>query len=116
VRTMERAMTAGPMLARTFELALSSYRAGKLGDAERLCLGIVAAASRCFDALHLLAIVQAALRKHTDALAGYDRLLALRPNHAEALNNRGLMLHDLAMHEAALKSFELTHCSSAKRQ
>jgi Tfp pilus assembly protein PilF len=75
--------------AQAFNLAVAAYRAGKLADAEQLCQQIISIQPGHFDAAHVLAIVQAAQRRNELALASYDRALALRPNHADALNNRG---------------------------
>ena len=52
-----------------------------------------------FDAIHLLAVVQSSLGKNDLALATYNRALALRPDHAEALYNCGNTL-------TALKRFD----------
>jgi tetratricopeptide (TPR) repeat protein len=41
-----------------------------------------------------------------DALASYERALALAPNHAEALSGRGVTLHRLGRLEAALASYD----------
>ncbi len=41
-----------------------------------------------------------------EALAGYDRALALRPDHPEALNNRGVTLQALGRHPDALTSYD----------
>ncbi len=47
-----------------------------------------------------------ALKRHTEALASYDRALALKPDFAEALNNRAGTLLLLNRHEQALASCE----------
>src|SRR5262249_40805544 len=47
-----------------------------------------------------------ALGRHAQALASYDRALAIRPNHARALNNRGNALQKLGRHAEALASYE----------
>ena len=48
----------------------------------------------------------AAMRAVTDALATYDRALAVRPDYADALNNRGLTLDALHQFEDALVSYD----------
>ena len=40
-----------------------------------------------------------------EALASYDRAIALRPDYAEALTNRGVTLHDLKRFDEALASY-----------
>ena len=44
------------------------------------------------------------LKRFEEALASYDRALAVRPDYAEALYNRGLSLHELKRFEEALAS------------
>ena len=93
-------------LAEALNRAVSAYRAGKLVEAEQLCGQVVAAQPDFFDALHLLALVQSLLGNKETALAGYDRALALVPDHAEAHSNRGLTLHGLGRFEEALASYD----------
>jgi tetratricopeptide (TPR) repeat protein len=47
-----------------------------------------------------------ALRRHEDALASYDRAIALRPDFAQAYSNRGLVLTDMERHEEALANHD----------
>jgi tetratricopeptide (TPR) repeat protein len=91
--------------APAFNRAVSAYKAGKLAEAEQLCQQIVSVRSDHFDALHVLAIVQAALGKSTLALENYDRALAVRADHADALSNRGNALLALNRCEEALASY-----------
>jgi tetratricopeptide (TPR) repeat protein len=93
-------------LAPAFNRAVSAYKAGKFSEAEQLCKEIVSARSDHFDALHVLAVVQAAQNKNGLALESYGRALALRPNHADALNNRGNILLALNRIEEALESYD----------
>jgi len=46
------------------------------------------------------------LKRFDEALASFDRALALRPNYVEALINRGVTLHALARFQEALASYE----------
>ena len=82
-------------LSQALSRAISAYNAGKLVEAEQLCQQIINAKPDLFDALHLLAVVQSRLGKKDTALASYDRALAVRPDYAEALSNRGVTLHEL---------------------
>jgi tetratricopeptide (TPR) repeat protein len=86
--------------------AISAYNAGKLVEAEQICLQIIDIKRDLFDALHLLAIVQSSLGKNDTALASYDRALTVRPDHAEALSNRGIALHELRRFEEAVASYD----------
>ena len=93
-------------LSQAFSRAFSAYNAGKLVEAEQLCQQIINAKPYLFDALHLLAVVQSSLGKKDTALASYDRALAVQPDYAEALSNRGLTLHQLKRFEDALASYD----------
>ena len=46
------------------------------------------------------------LRRYAEALASFSKALALKPDYAEALNNRGTALEELKRHAEALASFE----------
>jgi protein O-GlcNAc transferase len=46
------------------------------------------------------------LLRYQDALAAYDQALALKPDYAEAQNNRGEALQQLKRHEEALAAFD----------
>ena len=93
-------------LSQSLGRATSAFNAGKLVEAEQLCQQIINAQSGFFDALHLLAVVQSCLGKKDMALASYDRALKERPQHAEALYNRGLILHELKRFDEALASYD----------
>ena len=99
---------AAPQMAdllKNLNAAVSAYNAGKLAEAEQICQEIVIAQQDFFDALHLLALVQLLLGKRETALASFDRALAVRPDHAEALSNRGVTLRELKRFDEALASF-----------
>lgn len=88
-----------------FNLAIAAYKAGRLSEAEQICQNIISGSPDHFDATHVLAVVQAAQRKNELALATYDRALALRPDHADVLNNRGNTLLALDRLHDALDSY-----------
>ena len=93
-------------LSKAFDRAISVFKAGKLTEAEQLCQQVINANRDHFGALHLLAVVQSCLDKREMALANYDRAVALKPDFAEALSNRGLTLHELKRFEDALASYD----------
>jgi tetratricopeptide (TPR) repeat protein len=93
-------------LALMLDHAFAAYNTGKLTEAERLCQRIITAEHNCFDALHILAVVQSRLGKKEEALASYDRALQLRPDYTEMLYNLGITLHELKRPEEALASYD----------
>src|SRR5271166_6373384 len=92
--------------AETLNHAVTAYNDGKLVEAERLCHSIIAARPDFFDALLLLANVQIRLARRKDAIATYERVLALRPDDAVVLNNRGVVLQHSHQFDQALASYE----------
>ncbi len=86
--------------------AVAAYERGQLGEADRLARTIVSTDPDCFDALFLIAAIDGAQWRLGEALAGYDRALAVRPDHANALHNRGVTLHLLQRFEEALASYD----------
>ena len=54
----------------------------------------------------IAAITLHELKRYDEALASYDRALSLRPDYAEALNNRGNALQELKRLDEALASYD----------
>jgi tetratricopeptide (TPR) repeat protein len=77
-----------------------------LGEADRLTRAILNARPDYFDALHLITVISARQRRLDEALASYDRALAVRPQYAEALSNRGITLQNLKRFDEALVSYD----------
>ncbi|MDE2229102.1 MAG: tetratricopeptide repeat protein [Alphaproteobacteria bacterium] len=96
----------GLTLPQALNHALLACQTGKFVEAEKICRRILFAKPDFFDALDLLAAVQASLGKNDLALASYDRALSVRPDHAEALNNRGNVLKELKRYDEALASYD----------
>jgi tetratricopeptide (TPR) repeat protein len=86
--------------------AAAAYEAGRFDDAERICIAVLDRDPDEFDAMRLLALLQHRAGRCIAALATYDRALALRPNHAETLSNRGNVLSDLQRFAEALASYD----------
>ncbi len=80
----------------------------QLGDAAAAAENITAALALREEpaALTNLALAQASLGDREAALASLDRALALQPDSAEALNNRGSLLQALKRTTEALDSFD----------
>jgi len=86
--------------------AFAAFQSGRLDEAAQLCRDVAAAEPGRFEAHHLLAVIAARHGRQEDALASYDRALAIRPDEPQALSNRGVTLGELGRHEEALASYE----------
>jgi tetratricopeptide (TPR) repeat protein len=93
-------------LPEALKRAIAAYNDGKFSEAEGLCRAIIAAKPDCFDALHLLAVLQTRLGRLKNALTSYDLALRVRPDCAEALSNRGATFHELKRFDEALACFD----------
>jgi tetratricopeptide (TPR) repeat protein len=93
-------------LPEAMKRAVTAYQRGQLREAADLARAIVGVKPDYFDALHLMAVIDTQQRRFDEALASYDRALALRPDHAEALCNRGATLHELKRFDEALASYD----------
>jgi tetratricopeptide (TPR) repeat protein len=96
---------APPAVGETMKRAVSAYERGSFREADDLARAILSVKADCFDALHLMAVISTQQRRLDEALASYDRALALRPGHVEALCNRGAALHELQRFDEALASY-----------
>src|SRR5215467_517299 len=86
--------------------AVTAYNDGRFSEAERLCQAVTATRPDFFDGLLLLANIQIKLGRGKEVLATYDRVLALRPDAAVVLNNRGVIPQELKRCQEALPSYE----------
>jgi tetratricopeptide (TPR) repeat protein len=80
--------------ARAWRQTLALHQRGILSDAEKIYGEILRRQPSHFDALNLL--------------VNYDKAIALKPDYAEAHNNRGVALYDLRRYDAALSSYDKT--------
>jgi tetratricopeptide (TPR) repeat protein len=95
-----------PTLPEAMQRAVAAYQDGRLGEADDLARAILNVKADYFDALHLIAVIRTRQLRLDAALASYDHALALRPDHAEALRNRGAALHKLKRFDEALASYD----------
>ena len=88
-------MAVSLSLLQAFDIALKAYSAGKLAEAEQICLKIISADPDSAAALNLLAVIHSSLGRNDLALASYDRALALQPDFIQALSHRGAVLKQM---------------------
>jgi Tfp pilus assembly protein PilF len=93
-------------LSDALERAMRSYRAGRFDQAEAVCNAIVSIEAGHLVAVQMLAAIQSRLGRSKEALANYDKALAINPGDAGVLNNRGVTLQHLKRFEEALESYD----------
>jgi tetratricopeptide (TPR) repeat protein len=98
--------TVSLTLSQVFEFALKAYQAGKLTEAEQLCLKILSADPSSAPTLNLLAVVNSASGRNDMAVSNADRALSLQPDFVEALVNRGIALCELKRFGDALADYD----------
>ena len=86
--------------------AADACAAGRFAETESLCLGILDGDADQFEALALLAGAQYRGGRCKDALASYERLIALRPDSADPHLGRGIALYDLKRPKEAVASYD----------
>src|SRR5215831_577275 len=99
-----KSITTGP--AATLNRAVEASNNADFLEAERLCHSILTASPDLYEALRLLADVQANLGRSNDALATYERVLSVHTDDAVVWNNRGVMLQARKRFDEALASYE----------
>jgi len=97
-------MLSASAFAEKSQRAQLAFDAGQIADAEQLCLEIVAADPNDFEAARLLGIAQHRRGQSQEAVASYDKALAIRPGNADVLYNRGMALIWLKRFPEALAS------------
>jgi tetratricopeptide (TPR) repeat protein len=97
---------ATPPFPEAMRRAVAAYEHGRLGEADDLARAILGVRPDYFDALHLIAVINARQRRLDEALASYDRALVVQRDHAGALCNRGVTLHELKRFDEALASYD----------
>jgi len=87
--------------------AIALQRSGRLQEAERLYLEVLAQAPEDFTARHLLGVVRAQSGRLDQALADIDAALATNPHDPDALLNRANVLKMLNRLQDALAGYDL---------
>jgi tetratricopeptide (TPR) repeat protein len=82
------------------------HQCGQPAAALKLIAAALKANAKAAHAHSNQGLVLAVLDRHAEALASYERAIALKPEYPEALNNRGNALRALGRCEEALASFE----------
>lgn len=86
--------------------AMALHEQGELEGAEAGYRAVLALGYRATDVLPLLAGLLGRLSRAEDALAAWEQLLAIAPDHAVALHEKGLTLHWLGRTAEAVAALE----------
>jgi predicted O-linked N-acetylglucosamine transferase (SPINDLY family) len=92
--------------AQAMQHAAKAYTRAEWAEAERWCRGVLAARQDYFDALNLLGIISARMRRTEEAGSWFRRAIAANPGNAEVHNNYGNVLTELERFDDALNSYE----------
>jgi tetratricopeptide (TPR) repeat protein len=92
-------------LQRVFELALQHHRAGRLAEARRIYLQIMAQVPDDPDALQLLGLIAHDEGRHEEAVDLIGRAAALKPAVAEYRSNLGVALWGAGRGDEALAAY-----------
>ncbi len=95
-----------PEVVSALQDGLRRHRQGQLQHAQARYEAVLAKNPDHFDALHMLAVIEAQQGQHEKGLERIDAALRLAPRFAQAHANRGGMLIFLDRHAEALNSFD----------
>jgi tetratricopeptide (TPR) repeat protein len=90
------------VLARAF----AAHQAGHIAEAELLCTQVLRFDKTQFDALHMLALIEARRGNFAAGLRRIDEALRVRPNTVDALINRACMQSALGDAAGALATYQ----------
>ena len=89
-----------------FQRGLSALRAGNLKEAERLLQAVTRAQPQHVPALNVLGVVLGRLGRNGEAVASYDKALAVAPDSVEAWYGRAMTLLAAGRLQEAIASFD----------
>src|SRR5215470_8464808 len=95
-----------PPLSEVLQRAMMSHRGGNLIEADRIYRAILRSEPGYSKVLHLLATLELQRGRYEDAVHLIDKALTLKPDHADALNNRGVALDAMGRQQDALESYD----------
>ncbi len=88
------------------EQCAALVKAGRLGEAERICRQSLAAEPGDMDAAYQLGLIRFHQREFADALVQFESVLAAKPDHVTAWIMQGLVLQAMRRPQEALSSHD----------
>jgi protein O-GlcNAc transferase len=95
-----------PSIAETFATAVQSHQAGQCYQAEQLCHQVLREQPTHVEAMQLLGVLAFGFGKLEDAIAFYQRSLAVAPQRADTLNHLAVALHQQGSFALAIAHYE----------
>lgn len=92
--------------AQAFHNAVTLYRQGRVADAERQCLQILAADNDALNARYLLAVIYSAHSRMAEALGLIEPVVHANPDSAEILANYAAILRGLSRPKDAIAAVD----------
>jgi protein O-GlcNAc transferase len=93
-------------IATTLQHALAAHQAGDLAQAEELYMRILTVDKKQFDALHMLAILNAQRGNFDHSERFFRRATEIKPDHGPCHYNRGNVLIELKKYEKAIACYD----------
>jgi tetratricopeptide (TPR) repeat protein len=93
-------------IATLTQKGIALHQQGNFVEAQVIYEQILVTKPDHFDALQLLGVLFAQVKKYPQAVKFLSKALEINPNHAVTFNNRGISLKDLKRFEEALASYD----------
>jgi predicted O-linked N-acetylglucosamine transferase (SPINDLY family) len=85
---------------------LTLHQQGRLAEAKQIYTQVLAKQPNCYDALHLVGTIALQNNDLIVALELISKAIEIKPDYAEAWNNRGYAYNELKSYEEALASYD----------
>src|SRR4051812_23952147 len=99
-------MSTGESLSKSLTAAIEHHQAGRLNQAEQLYRQILKAQPTLPQPWYLLGLIANQVNKPALALELFGHALALKPDHADAICERGTALINLGRTAEAIEAYE----------
>src|SRR5580693_1077954 len=93
-------------IAEACALAAQEQRSGNLRGALDIYNLVLGKIPNCAEIHNNRAAILQLMKRYEEALAGYDRAIAIKPEYVIAHSNRGLTLKQMNRHDEALASYD----------
>ena len=95
-----------PQVSKLLQQGLTFHQQGNLTEAQVIYEQILNIQPNHFDALQLLGVLSAQIKKYSKAVEFLSKALKINPKHAKACNNYGVALKELKRFDEAITSYD----------